>query len=77
MSNSFSTTFRVGRKYLCTVSYPVDADDDGISTLSMTWSPRTPYRLTSAERRDWRRGIQMLTDEIARRDGVPFVVVEV
>jgi hypothetical protein len=30
-----------------------------------------------AERRDWRRGIKALTDEIARHDGVPFVLVEI
>ena len=30
-----------------------------------------------AERRDWPRGIKTLTDEIARHDGVPFVLVEI
>lgn len=77
MTGSFSNTFRVGRKFWCTVSYPADADADGIGTLAMSWSPHQPRRLTAAERRDWRQGVQALMDEVARHDGVPFIVVEV
>ena len=57
MTGSFSTTFRVGRKYWCTATYPAADDADGISALGMQWSPRPPRRLTRAERRDWLRGM--------------------
>ena len=77
LTGNFSTTFRVGRKYWCTATYPAADDADGISALGMQWSPRPPRRLTRAERRDWLQGIKTLTDEIARHDGIPFVVVEV
>jgi hypothetical protein len=76
LTGEFSTTFRVGRKYWCTATYP-GSTEDGIGGLSMSWSPRPPRRLTRAEKRDWRRGIQALTDEIAAHDGIPFVVVEI
>lgn len=77
MTGSFSNTFRVGRKFWCTVSFPAEGDADGIGTLAMSWSPHPPRRLTRAERREWQQGIKALTDEIARHEGVPFVVIEV
>ena len=77
-AGNFSITFRVGRKFRCTVTYPASGAPDGIGALAVSWLPHAPRRnLTRAERRDWRKGIEALTAEISRYDGVPFVVAEV
>jgi hypothetical protein len=78
LSGSYSITFRVGRKFWCTVTYPATEEADGIGALSVSWSPHAPRRiLTRAERRDWRRGLEAMAAEISRQDGVPFEVAEV
>jgi len=66
LTGNFSTTFRVGRKYWCTVTYPATDDADGIGALAMQWSPRPPRRLTNSEFRDYRRGRDAMLAEAAR-----------
>jgi hypothetical protein len=74
----YSITFRVGRKYRCTVGYPATQETDGIGALSVSWSPYPPRRrLTRTERRDWQRGLEALAVEISRHDGTPFLVFEI
>lgn len=69
------TTFRVGKRYRCTVSIP--RPEQG-STLSMVcgWAPSTPKRLNDREMRDYRRGRDAALSEVARLIGGNVMCIE-
>jgi hypothetical protein len=67
MSNEISTTFRVGDKYRCELSVPLPIN--GQIHLQCKWSPRLPKRLNKRMLNDYRRGRQMLVEEIVKQVG--------
>jgi hypothetical protein len=66
-----STTFRVGRRYRCTMS--MDASG---GALKCAWEPKTPKRLSRQEMADYRRGRNMMIAEFARLTNQRVLIVE-
>jgi hypothetical protein len=78
VSNTLSTTFRVGCRYRCTITLPVASLKTGAAAIiDARWEPHTPARLTKAEMRDYRRGRDILLTEAARYLGGNVAVVEI
>ena len=75
MSNQLSSTFRVGRRYRCTIVLPLLLS--GLTQLATKWEPAPPSRLTKSELRDYRRGRDALLAEAARVLGGAVFVAEV
>ena len=75
MSNQLSSTFRVGRRYRCTIVLPLGRGT--AAQMAATWEPELPRRLTNSELRDYRRGRDAMLAEAARLLGGPVAVVEV
>ena len=68
-----SSTFRVGRRWTCTMTADLDAWP---LRLECRWLPEMPRRLRQSELDDYRRGRDVLACEIARILGGPALVVE-
>ena len=73
MCAELSTTFRVGKRYRCSISLPLR----GTVRLEARWEPRRPTRLTEDELLDYRRGRDALLAEAARLLGGPVIVAEI
>jgi len=73
MCAELSTTFRVGKRYRCSISLPLR----GTVRLEARWEPRRPTRLTEDELLDYRRGRDALLVEAARLLGGLILVAEV
>jgi hypothetical protein len=77
MSDALTMTFKVGFRFRCTMSLPVDAVRKGaLLSTECEWEPRVPTRLSSNEMRDYRRGRDAFYGEIARLTGVNIAVAE-
>lgn len=68
---TISTTFRVGRRFRCTMS--MDARG---GALKCEWEPKTPTRLSREEMADYRRGRNMMIAEFARLTNQRILIVE-
>jgi hypothetical protein len=77
MNGTLSTTFRVGRRYRCSIALPLASIEQGSAVIETRWEPDVPRRLTKAELRDYRRGRDALMTEAARVLGGAVAVVEV
>jgi hypothetical protein len=75
-TDTLSTTFRVGRRYRCSIALPLASIEQGAAVIETRWEPDVPYRLTKAELRDYRRGRDALLAEVARHIGGPVAVAE-
>ena len=72
-----STTFRVGRRYRCSIVLPLAGVKAGLLQIETSWQPDIPRRLSKAELRDYRRGRDALLAEAAKHIGGPVAVVEI
>ena len=72
----FTIAFRVGRRYRCTMRLPISDLGEPVGIIGVSWSPRTPKRLSKAELRDYRRGRDALLAEAAEHLGGAVAVVE-
>jgi hypothetical protein len=77
MTDTLSTTFRVGRRYRCSIVLPLAMLKAGSLQLVTRWEPDIPRRLNKAELRDYRQGRDALLAEAARHIGGNVAVVEV
>ena len=75
--DTLSTTFRVGRRYWCSIVLPLAMLKSGSLKIETSWEPDTPRRLTKAEMRDYRRGRDALLAEVAQHIGGGIAVVEI
>jgi hypothetical protein len=72
-----TSTFRVGKRYTCTVTAPVPVPGRPLM-LTVEWEPHVPTRrLSKAEARDYRRGRDTVVAELARLAGGSVLVLEV
>lgn len=72
-----TTTFRVGKRFKCTVTVPRFEPGDTLA-LSFEWEPDVPQRpLTKREITDYRRGRDVALNEVARLIGGNVMCVEV
>lgn len=71
LDRQLSTTFRVGRRFKCTMS--MDASG---GALKCEWAPRTPTRLSRQELADYRRGRDAMIGEFARITKQRILIVE-
>lgn len=72
-----TSTFRVGKRYTCTVTAPVPVPGR-VTMLTVEWEPDLPKRrLNKAEARDYRRGRDAVVAELARLAGGGALVLEV
>jgi hypothetical protein len=77
MSETLSTTFRVGRRYRCTITLPLALLKAGVAQMGCSWDPCFPKHLRKAEMRDYRRGRDALLAEAAKHIGGSVAVIEV
>jgi len=77
VSDTLSTTFRVGRRHCCTISLPVSSLKKGTAAIETKWEPHVPVRLTNEEIRDYRRCRDILLAEVAHYIGGNVAVVEI
>jgi hypothetical protein len=75
-SSALRTTFRVGKRYRCSITLPLAAASAGLLAIEASWEPAVPSRLTNDELRDYRRGRDMLLAEAANQIGGSVAVVE-
>ncbi|ARN80923.1 hypothetical protein DSM21852_00760 [Methylocystis bryophila] len=64
-----STKFRVGKKFVCEMSF-------GPSGLACEWSPRVPDHLSKKDLRTYRQRRDMLLAEVAALIGAPVGVAD-
>jgi hypothetical protein len=73
MVAEITTTFRVGRRYRCSLRYP----SPECGGLIAEWEPSFPTRrLTKAELADYRQGRDTFFAEIARMIGGNVLIIE-
>jgi hypothetical protein len=70
------TTFRVGRRYRCTLTIPHIERGEALA-MQTEWSPGIPKRLSKREIQDYRRGRDAALAEVARLIGGNVLCVEV
>jgi len=68
-----SSTFRVGKRWTCTMTADLAAWP---SPVGCEWSPDLPRRLKQHELQDYRRGRDAFAAELALHLGGPALVVE-
>ena len=73
-AREISTTFRVGARYRCSITLPLQ---NHAVTLHVGWQPDVPSRLTIAELRDYRAGRDALLKEAANLLGISVLVTEI
>lgn len=73
---ALSATFRVGRKYRCTVTIPPPRSGEARSAV-FEWEPQVPLRLTKAELGEYRRGRDAAFAELAAQAGLNLLLVEI
>jgi hypothetical protein len=74
-SPTISTTFRVGKKFRCTITVPVSRTS---AVLKAEWEPDVPNRrLNKVELSDYRRGRDALISELAQQLGGNIVLAEI
>lgn len=71
-----TTTFRVGRRYRCTMTIPRPEPGSALA-MACAWEPSPPKRLNEREMRDYRRGRNAALSEAARLIGANVLCVEV
>ncbi len=76
MNGQLSVTFKVGKRYRCSIALPVDSLTSGTAQIQIRWEPEPPTRLTKSELRDYRRGRDTLLAEAARLLGGTVLVAE-
>jgi hypothetical protein len=74
-SSGVSLTFRVGQRYICTLSAP-KPERGGVLAMTAEWSPHVPSRLTNSELRAYRRGRDAFIAELAAQIGGSALVIE-
>lgn len=70
-----TATFRVGRRYRCTMTIPRPEEGTALS-MACEWEPSTPKRLNDREMRDYRRGRDAALSEVARLMGGNVMCIE-
>ena len=73
---AITSTFRVGDKFLCTVSVPLNQPPGSAITINAEWHPRPPSRLTDDELAEYRAGRNAVLTEVARHLGGNVAVVD-
>ena len=77
MTETLSTTFRVGHRYRCTITLPLALLQAGVAQMGACWEPDVPRLLSKAELRDYRRGRDALLAAAAKHIGGDVALVEV
>lgn len=72
---ALSVTFKVGKKYRCTVTMPQPRLGQVCQSV-FEWEPDVPRRLTKKELREYRSNRDAAFAELAERTGLRTLVVE-
>lgn len=63
-----SATFKVGTRYECTITLPI-TKAGMVAVAQCEWSPHVPRSLTEGELKDYKLGLQLAVQTIAKQNG--------